>query len=82
MCRRSLLRRLSQCRSDGRELRVDVAFGGVFHAIVDTEAIGIPLDGSRAPELQRLGIDVLKALNADRSIHASGRQHRSRASEP
>ena len=50
---------------NGRELRVDVAFGGVFHAIVDTEAIGIPLDGSRAPELQRLGIDVLKALNAD-----------------
>ena len=47
----------------GRELRVDVAFGGVFHAIIDTEAIGIPLDGSRVPELQRLGIDLLKALN-------------------
>ena len=47
----------------GRELRVDVAFGGVFHAILDTEAIGIPLDASRAPELQRLGIDLLKALN-------------------
>lgn len=48
----------------GRELRVDVAFGGVFHAIIDTDAIGIPLDGSRVPELQRLGIDLLRALNA------------------
>ena len=26
-----------------RELRVDIAFGGRFHAIVDTEAIGVPL---------------------------------------
>lgn len=48
----------------GRELRVDVAFGGVFHAIIDTDAIGIPLDGAHVPELQRLGLDVVKALNA------------------
>ena len=43
---------------------MDIAFGGVFHAILDTEAIGIPLDASSVPELQRLGIDLLKALNA------------------
>jgi proline racemase len=51
-------------RTASRDLRVDIAFGGVFHAIVDTEAIGIPLDASRLPDLRRLGIEVLKALNS------------------
>ena len=47
-----------------RDLRFDIAFGGVFHAIIDTDAIGIPIDAAHLPELRRLGIDVLKALNA------------------
>ena len=47
-----------------RELRVDVAFGGQFHAIVDTEAVGIPLEMSRLPELRRLAVDLLTSLNA------------------
>jgi proline racemase len=50
-------------RAASRDLRVDIAFGGLFHAIVDTEAIGIPLDHGRLPELRRLAIEVLKALN-------------------
>jgi proline racemase len=55
-------------RTAARDLRVDIAFGGVFHAIADTEAIGIPLDGSRLPELRRLAVDVLKALNSSGRI--------------
>lgn len=51
-------------RTPARDLSVDIAFGGVFHAIVDTEAVGIPLDGSRLPELRRFAVDVLNALNA------------------
>ncbi len=51
-------------RTASRDLRVDIAFGGIFHAIVDTDAIGIPLDGSRLAELRRLAVDVLKALNS------------------
>jgi proline racemase len=47
-----------------RELRVDVAFGGLFYAIADTEAIGIPLDPARLPDLRRLGLDILRALEA------------------
>src|SRR5262245_43756415 len=50
-------------RLGSRELRVDIAFGGVFYAIVDTEAIGIPLTGSRVPELRRLGVDIRTAVN-------------------
>jgi proline racemase len=51
-------------RVGSRELRVDVAFGGVFYAIADTEAIGIPLMPGRLPELRRLGVEIRAALNA------------------
>jgi trans-L-3-hydroxyproline dehydratase len=51
-------------RIAARELRVDIAFGGVFHAIVDTEAIGIPVDAARVPELRRLAIEIVRILNA------------------
>lgn len=51
-------------RVASRELRVDVAFGGIFHAVVDTEMLGIPLEPARLPDLRRLAVDLLKALNA------------------
>jgi proline racemase len=52
-----------------RELRVDVAFGGLFYAIADTEAVGIPLTDARVPELRRLAIDLTQSVNA--SLRAS-----------
>jgi proline racemase len=45
-----------------RQLRVDVAFGGAFFAIVDTEATGIPLTATRVPDLRRLGIEICVSL--------------------
>ena len=51
-------------RMGTRELRVDLAFGGGFFAIADTESIGIPLRGERLPELRRLGIELQSSLNA------------------
>ena len=45
-----------------RQLRVDVAFGGAFFAIVDTEATGIPLTAARVPDLRRLGIEICASL--------------------
>jgi proline racemase len=50
-------------RLGSRDLRVDVAFGGVFYAIVDTEAVGIPLTPPRVGELRRLAIDLTSAVN-------------------
>ena len=50
-------------RAGGRELRVDIAYGGLFYAIVDTEATGVPIDAARLPELRRLGIEICAALN-------------------
>jgi len=53
-----------------RELRVDVAFGGRFHAIVDTEATGVPLSIARLPELSRLAVDICVSANAaGRVVH-------------
>jgi proline racemase len=49
-------------RIGGRELRVDIAFGGIFYAIVDTEAVGIPLGTERIPDLRRLAGDIIRAV--------------------
>jgi proline racemase len=49
-----------------RRLRADVAFSGAFYAIVDTEAVGIPLDAAHLPELRRAASAVKMAL--ERSI--------------
>ena len=45
-----------------RQLRVDVAFGGAFYAIVDTEATGVPLTAARLPDLRRLGVEICSSL--------------------
>jgi proline racemase len=53
-----------------RDLRVDVAFGGAFYAIVDSEATGVPLDATRVPELRRLGAEISASVNAaQRPVH-------------
>ncbi len=51
-----------------RQVRVDVAFGGAFYAIVDTEAVGIPLEPARLPELRRLGMDIKRAVESGHRI--------------
>lgn len=53
-----------------REVRVDVAYGGAFYAIVDTEAVGIPLSAARLPELRRMGMEIARAAgDAIRPVH-------------
>ena len=51
-------------RAGGRELRVDVAFGGAFYAIVDSEAAGIPIAAGRLGDLRRLGMEIKHAVEA------------------
>ena len=46
-----------------RDLRVDLAFGGELFALVDTEAVGIPLDAARLPELRRVGAAIRQAVD-------------------
>jgi proline racemase len=51
-------------RTAGRLLRADVAFGGVFYAIVDSEAVGLSVDVARIPELRRAGREIAEAVDA------------------
>jgi len=47
-----------------RRVRVDIAFGGAFYAIVDGESVGVPLDGAHLPELRRTGAEIKRAVDA------------------
>ncbi len=47
-----------------RELRADVAFGGAFYAIVDSEAAGIPVVPERLPDLRKAGMEIKRAVDA------------------
>jgi proline racemase len=51
-----------------RQIRADVAFGGAFYAIVDSEAVGLPIDVAHLPELRRAGREIKHAIEAVHTI--------------
>jgi trans-L-3-hydroxyproline dehydratase len=51
-----------------RLIRADVAFGGAFYAIVDCEAVGLPLDPEHLPQLRRTAMEIKAAVEAARTI--------------
>jgi len=51
-----------------RTLRADVAYGGAFYAIVDSEAVGLPIDAARLPELRRIGMQIKDAIEAAQTV--------------
>jgi proline racemase len=51
-----------------RQVRADVAFGGAFYAIVDSEAVGLPIDVAHLPELRRVGMAIKHAVEAQQTI--------------
>ena len=51
-----------------RQIRVDVAFGGAFYAIADSEAVGLSLDRARVPELRRASVAITRAIEGAHSI--------------
>jgi trans-L-3-hydroxyproline dehydratase len=51
-----------------RHIRADVAFGGAFYAIVDSEAVGLPIDVPHLPELRRVGMEIKHAIEAAQTI--------------
>lgn len=46
----------------GREVRVDVAYGGAFYAIVDAESVGLAVVRERLPELKAMGMAIARAV--------------------
>lgn len=51
-------------RLDARTIHADVAFGGAFYAIVDSEAAGLPIRGDRLADLRRAGMTIKHAVEA------------------
>ena len=51
-----------------RTIRADVAFGGAFYAIVDCEAVGLPIDVAHLPELRRVGMEIKQAIEAQQTV--------------
>lgn len=51
-----------------RTIPVDVAFAGEFHALVDGEAAGVPLDAEHVPELRRLARSICGSVNRTTSV--------------
>jgi len=51
-----------------RKVLADVAFGGAFYAIVDSEAVGLPIDAAHLPELRRAGVAISGAIEAMQTI--------------
>jgi proline racemase len=52
----------------GRWLKVDVAFGGAFYAIVDGEAAAVPLVRDRSAELRALTRQIVDAVEQQHAI--------------
>jgi proline racemase len=53
---------------NGRKIPVDVAFGGAFYAIVDSEAAGVPIDPAHLPELRKLGMVIAREVEKLRRV--------------
>ena len=51
-----------------RKVPVDVAFGGAFYAIVDSEAAGVPIDSAHLPELRKLGMTIAREVEKLRRV--------------
>jgi proline racemase len=51
-----------------RTIRADVAFGGAFYAIVDSEAVGLPIAPAHLPELRRIGMQIKHAIEAQHTV--------------
>ena len=54
----------SQVRRGARRVPLDIAFGGDFFAIVDSEAAGVPLDRAHIEDLRRAGLELCSEIDA------------------
>jgi proline racemase len=52
----------------GRTLRVDIAFGGAFYAIVDAESAGLAILPARLAELRSLGMSIAREVERIRRV--------------
>ena len=55
-----------------RRISADVAFGGEFYAVADSEAVGVPIDMSHGPQLIRMALDLGTAMESLASVGIHG----------
>jgi trans-L-3-hydroxyproline dehydratase len=55
-------------KAAGRHIRVDVAYGGAFYVIVDSEAVGLGLDTDHTAGLRRVGIEIMRSIGSSHEI--------------
>lgn len=51
-----------------RTIRVDIAYGGEFYAIVDGEGVALAIDADHLPELRRIGMDIVRAVDRAQTV--------------
>ena len=51
-----------------RKFHADLAFGGAFYSMVDSEAARLPIDAAHVPELRRAGMAIAKAIDGAHAI--------------
>lgn len=51
-----------------RTIRADVAFGGAFYAIVDSESVGLPIDAAHLGDLRRVGMAIKHTIEAEHTV--------------
>lgn len=54
-----------------RKITADIAFGGEFYAIADSEAIGIPIEMANAAALIRMGRDIKDAVGTVKDVQGT-----------
>ena len=47
---------------------MDVAFGGAFYAIVDSESVGLPIDAAHLAKLRSVGMEIKHAVEAQQTV--------------
>lgn len=51
-----------------RKVTIDIAFGGEFYAVADSEAIGIPIEMTNALQLIRMGREITHAVESSINV--------------
>ena len=51
-----------------RKVAIDIAYGGEFYAIADSEAIGIPIEMTNASQLVRMGLELKHAVESSLNV--------------
>jgi len=51
-----------------RKVAIDIAYGGEFYAIADSEAIGVPVEMTNASQLIRMGLELKHAVESSVNV--------------